>query len=547
MLSMTEQPPFPAPLGMVWDPNKKRFFKAVPGSATAAVAHAGTQAKQERLKERQERDRRLLDGRRTPEIGYGTQTVASPPPLTLQRQPRTPWHDLQSRLPRFANSNRSQQSLAQRSLAALRHVRTAYVGCDPDGFQFCNHQVGVHALHCSDGLGALLFFMTWNKQVTLIDTSSLWQKANSFVQLHSALQPWSATKRSYQTSVQDSNPSFACSYYESNPDTPDCFAMDGKCFAYFTMRKRLHIQHLDSSRTDEVQGRAVSINPEDSFTFTIADKWLEDGIISLSIRSLSKKKHAITCIGHGKEVCVLQSWPVATSNDGRRAHGLGQYRFKSDVLSHDFSPDGTRLVVGCRNGRLSCIDTSSLEVAEVFPFAFGGRGMRKAEKSDLLPFKMDGAVTNVRFTSPDTFLAVSSHGQVVLLSVSQPDMPLMNFIGHFNAWTLNTPLAIDIAYRVFALAGQDRRVRIWSMDEAFPLSQPSDTINRHSIPINIQEHTAHDVRLCDASFVGEVTGLAFCSRHDVARLEAQQNSSFLERGIPALAVSCGRKSIAFFE
>lgn len=551
---MTErQPPFPAPLGMTWDADKKRFFKAVPGTAVAAVANAATPAKQQRLRQRQARDRQLLHGRNVSDdeaAAVAGLCLNSNPPSPLpasRRMLRTGFrHALQSSIPRLSTANSSQHSLAQRHLADLRHVRTAYVGCDPDGFQFCNHQVGVRSLQSNDQLGALIFFMTWNKQVTMIDTSSLWPNGNSSVQLHSALTPWTASRRSFQTSPSPSSDQemrFACSIYEANPDTPDCFAMDKTCFAYFSMRKRLHVQHLDITATGEKLGRTISHVPQRNFTFTIDDKWLEDGIITVSIRALATSGHAITCIGHGREVCIVHSWPTPSSSDGRKAHGLAQYKLKSDVLSHDFSPDGRRLLVGCRNGRIMCLDTTNLHVAEVFPFAFD-RGMKKLDKSDTLPYKLDGAVTNLRFTSASTLLAVSSHGEVVLLSLSQPDKPLINFLGHVNAWTLNTPLAVDFGCRVFALAGQDRKVRIWSMDDPLPLrTSPHSS----SIPLNVQEHSAHGLRLSDASFVGDLTGLTFCSRHDLARLEANQNVAFLAHGLPALAVSCGRKSIAFFE
>ena len=62
-----------------------------------------------------------------------------------------------------------------------------------------------------------------------------------------------------------------------------------------------------------------------------------------------------------------------------------------------------------------------------------------------------------------------------------------------------------------------------------------------------RDSTSTQQKLSQVIFANQITGLAFCQRFAVSNDEAMQNSKFLPRGVPALAISCGGSEITFFE
>lgn len=109
-------------------------------------------------------------------------------------------------------------------------------------------------------------------------------------------------------------------------------------------------------------------------------------------------------------------------------------------------------------------------------------------------------------------------------------------------------MTIDIPHRLLAVAGQDCRVRIWSLDHPLPLHY-SKTLYQETFDDTV--FSFGDAQLSiktiqQMTFSAPITALAFCQRRYMANMEAKANVSGLPRGLPALAVSCGSE-IGFFE
>lgn len=110
-------------------------------------------------------------------------------------------------------------------------------------------------------------------------------------------------------------------------------------------------------------------------------------------------------------------------------------------------------------------------------------------------------------------------------------------------------MTVEIPHRLLAVAGQDRRVRIWSLDHPLPLHYTTNTLHQERVDQPVFD-LFHD-ELCtktlqETTFSAPVTALAFCQRRYMANMETKAFMSPLPRGLPALAVSCGNE-IGFFE
>lgn len=149
--------------------------------------------------------------------------------------------------------------------------------------------------------------------------------------------------------------------------------------------------------------------------------------------------------------------------------------------------------------------------------------------------------------------------KIQLLSLFDHSHPIMEFFGHVNSWTLHPCMTIDVRLRVIAFAGQDHRVRLWSLDNPYPLQNPlsHDTTTDLSIDVcklHCREHQwylntkpVHPPSIHSIAFSEPVTGLAFCQRRSVSMMEGSQNNRFLPYDTPALAITCGTNDIVFFE
>lgn len=137
---------------------------------------------------------------------------------------------------------------------------------------------------------------------------------------------------------------------------------------------------------------------------------------------------------------------------------LEVHHFKdSDCMSISFDRSGEILYCGTRSGavlavhwRKRTIDTTA-----------GGRD------SCLVP-RGGGSVTHLNIVSDHELLVVRIHGQVELVDTRNGQVQ-RRFEGHVNSYEFRLGCAVDSELRLLALAGLDRRVRVWSLDSSAPL------------------------------------------------------------------------------
>ncbi|PWN35938.1 uncharacterized protein FA14DRAFT_160891 [Meira miltonrushii] len=567
------EPPFPVPIGMEWDPKKKRFFKAAPKGGPSSQQKSQSRTKKRKARQKEESSsskggRATSTEQLSPELKTPT-VVTHPRFSSFGHNHANAWQSLRSTAPRMVDVHATQQALVIQQLGQLRHLRTATADMPHGPSPFFNRRlVGIHDLNGNDRFGSILFFMSWNGFVYSIDTSQMHSTGTTEVALHLAELSWHAPQRPYQDRIplSPTTLSFRATMADrllvyAPSETPDCYGLDDDCFAFFASPLELKVYRLSTSASNEQSGRCINVMP-DKYHVKILRNWPTGGYITLSMRRLRAQGCLIICVGVGNRICLYR---LAVTEDQDGPFGMNYIpsqskvfrRADSDVMSHDISADGSHVIVGCRNGRVARL-----------PLLFEDGSNDLANKSsrivesDYLPLRGVGAVTNVKHMSDDEVLLAYSSGNLVSCLLHKPNQAHMVFEGHINSWTLNPPMTIDLRYKVFALAGQDRRVRIWSFDHAQPLGYDSGSIQEEQNKMVIEDDDVDDEmntfdphrdststqqKLSQVVFANQVTGLTFCQRFAVSNDEAMQNSTFLPRGVPALAISCGGSEITFFE
>lgn len=553
-------PPFAVPVGMEWDPHKRRFFKAVPGKPAAT---ARVEAEADKVK-----PGKRHGGLRTAAVNRPVRpNVPDALSLRLINRPRAGGHaqvlcGLRSDTPRLGAVQGSQRAVAAQQLSHARFTRTACAYRNDSLMASVNRRlVGIHGLCSSAVLGSLVHLMSWNGHVYLIDTSQMHPDTVTEVTLHLAELSWFAPRRPYQMQMPLSpntlafRASMADRLLLHTPvEIPDCYGLDEDCFVSFVSPLELEISRLSTHESSQQGGRSIIVQPE-KVKVHIPRSWPRGGYVTLSLRRLVHENTATLCVGVGSNLFVFRVGMAQFSATDQPDKSKLSMRVDSDVIAQDISPSGRHMVVGCRNGRVLRL---AIETAGDGAGA-SHKSPIKADEKDYLPVRGVGAVTNVKYFSEDEVVLAFSSGKLILLSLQQAITPLLEFEGHINSWTLNPAMAIDLPCRLFALAGQDRRVRIYTLDHAFPLSNSlanraaSTSANKAATDqedqktIDLSCDRPNGQRLNEVTFANEVTGLTFCQRCGVARDEGMQNATFLPRGVPALAVACGGSEIAFFE
>nr|CDI56580.1 putative protein [Melanopsichium pennsylvanicum 4] len=135
---------------------------------------------------------------------------------------------------------------------------------------------------------------------------------------------------------------------------------------------------------------------------------------------------------------------------------------ESDTTAITFDQSGDILYCGTRSGA-------------VLAWFWRKYAPQSREKVVAL-FEAKGSVTNLHAVSSHELLVVRIDGQVQLFNTMTGEVK-REFVGHVNAYDFKLGCAIDAEVRLLALAGLDRRVRVWSLDSSFPLGTSADQLS----------------------------------------------------------------------
>ncbi|THH03903.1 hypothetical protein EW145_g5916 [Phellinidium pouzarii] len=155
-------------------------------------------------------------------------------------------------------------------------------------------------------------------------------------------------------------------------------------------------------------------------------------------------------------------------------------RTKSDVLSIFQRPN--TLFAGCRSGEVRLFDVRSLEGGSAGVELLGGRFAGATQPSHFRSVttwreekvrKAHAAVTHLREVRTWEMLVCTSAGDLEMFDLrfctGNRTQPTMAFTGHVNSYLLDLGIAIDPSSSFLFAAGQDRRVRGWSLRTGEPL------------------------------------------------------------------------------
>ncbi|ORX52409.1 hypothetical protein DM01DRAFT_348469 [Hesseltinella vesiculosa] len=189
---------------------------------------------------------------------------------------------------------------------------------------------------------------------------------------------------------------------------------------------------------------------------------------------------------------------------------LARISSSSEVFATSQSSSQPSLAwVGCRNGKLSAAD-------------------RRVRASFVLHFRHRTAITHLRpmddWHSGHDLLAASMDGQLSLWDRRFPKTPTRSLQDHQNEHTRDLGFDVDVTDTfTVAMAGNDHRVRIWSLLDHQPTVMPSWTspalsgavpsVSLLANPPPIQPAWSHLIPDIQNARAGRRPGLLICSQH----------------------------------
>jgi len=222
----------------------------------------------------------------------------------------------------------------------------------------------------------------------------------------------------------------------------------------------------------------------------------------------------------------------------------------SDIICLEMLSFGGTLFVGLRNGTIMEYNTSNIlgeqdTSSADAPPSRRTKPRRKRYSGLHHPALGKGAVTHIKAVSDDEVIVAYTSGEMFLVHPKTISKPLIRYQGHMNSWSFGLPMTVDVEHRLLAVAGQDRKVRVWSLDYPLPLQGTPSTVagDAKDEELNLADGRLGSKPLQETIFAIPISGLAFCQRRYISNLESDSTS----RGLPALAVSCHGNEIAFFE
>ncbi|KAH0832092.1 hypothetical protein J3R83DRAFT_13001 [Lanmaoa asiatica] len=223
---------------------------------------------------------------------------------------------------------------------------------------------------------------------------------------------------------------------------------------------------LDSSvegiHTTRIDGRIV----HDVWTADLQGSRLVLGNWSFVLRTISLTSES----GANKQAVVIEDIEVCASLQRLPTH--------SDVLA--LAQRRNILYTGLRNGRILQFDTR-VQRSNVYPLfdsvsqcTSSITGLKHLHDYQLLVSFIDGGISTFDLRFPIR-------------------TPLLTFTGNFNTYTVRLPLATDPYEKFLFAAGQDNRIRLWSLITGGPTLHPdpgTSSINQTVFQRPFEHHVA---------------------------------------------------------
>lgn len=535
-------PPFAIPAGMDWDPIKKRFFKRLPEKAKveprqSLYSQQSHREAEARFAQRTPLPRSAFASSSSTPLGYKARLVADAAFRTS---------------PSYSSIQRRKYAVIEANLGQLQHVSTTSL--NPSGFRETGPtehskrwDVSIKSLHHTSPMGSLLCFGNGSGDLFFLDT---WPSSR-----HERCSPLSVLLAMRTTPDADSGEISPSELVDLKSLSNVLLHMDNRFSLYSIHEEHFAIFHdnsiivgvLEKSGSRLLRGTANSLLQMKATTEQVQHLCMR----GLQNESGSSSQEPITLAYATQRrlyIVQLQYNSVTTMEAASQA-------LSSDIICLEMSPLGEKLFVGLRNGTIVEYDTGSFLREHKESEAGVEAGAPSAQRGKKLKPKRSsrqhhtalgmGAVTHIKSLSHEEMVVAYSSGELYLVHPRALSEPLVRYHGHVNSWSLDLPMTIDAEHRLLAVAGQDRKVRIWSLDHPLPLhhEQSNHVNSAKEAQLDLADGQLSTRPLQETTFASPISGLAFCQRRYITNLRHHSMS----RGLPALAVSCHGNEIAFFE
>ncbi|KIM63386.1 hypothetical protein SCLCIDRAFT_1214275 [Scleroderma citrinum Foug A] len=252
--------------------------------------------------------------------------------------------------------------------------------------------------------------------------------------------------------------------------------------------------------------------------------------------------------------CRILHLPLDSASEDIRISRIDS-RVACDIWTADLH--GSRLVLGA-NKQAVCIDDISERAAvhhlptgsDVFAVAqqehiiYSGLRNGSILRFDNRVWKPKGdallgdlfaqpsnSITNLRLLCDSQLLVTNVDGKISTFDLRfiSPRVPLKVFIGNVNSYSIKAPIAVDPSEEFLFAAGQDNRIRLWSLRSGGPPLTPSPSITTPK-PYGqelLQYQFEEPVRSIQISEEGNITNLWAASGYELFKYSLGQRISGL--------------------
>ncbi|KAI6039346.1 hypothetical protein EDC04DRAFT_2686357 [Pisolithus marmoratus] len=290
-------------------------------------------------------------------------------------------------------------------------------------------------------------------------------------------------------------------------------------------------------------------NSQNQTTDLLTHGWQPEFNLSSEVSSISVSDSWCIATSFGPD-CKILHFPLDSTTEDIRVSRM-EGHVACDIWTADLR--GSRLALGARN-QLVCIDDianratvhSLPTYSDVFSVTQENHviytGLRNGgilrfdsrtwgSKGDPL---LDGlftqppnSITNLRLLHDSQLLVSNLDGKISTFDLRflAVRTPLKVFTGNVNSYVIKAPIAVDPPEEFLLAAGQDNRIRLWSLRLGGPPLAPNTSntpVEFHGLNL-LQHHFAHPVRTMQISEEAEGMTLWVGSGSDVFKYSLGQH------------------------